>query len=390
MNSVFFYIAQAEVPVPDPTTGQILTRLAVLGVIAGSLLMCSVWFSRFSQGIEVIPRAGRKPLVVPIPLLVCGFGLTVLMAFLAAVGQPMDEEGGNEPPAVAEGDEAPPDDEAAALDAQQQTAKLYEMMMGNINVNLIVFAIFGTAIWLSQQHRSRRLRNLDDVGYDGYARADAEMRQQSGDVLFPDLDAPSSSPHRLSMDTIRSDETIRDLTNPYAYSSPSELVSRVGEAEVAEELKPLERWNFVTEFRFAAETFLVAYLPTTAIRIFILSLLPDAPSHPFLKILEDGVEWDIVALIFLMAVIVAPLVEELLFRVTLLGGLQQRRGFMFGWIASSVLFGLAHGFPDCIALLPLAFAMGYVYSQRRSYRTVVLVHFLFNAFNMILAGLSMV
>ena len=192
------------------------------------------------------------------------------------------------------------------------------------------------------------------------------------------------------MDTIRSDETIRDLTNPYAYSSPSELVSGVGEAEVAEELKPLERWNFVTEFRFAAETFLVAYLPTTAIRIFILSLLPDAPSHPFLKILEDGVEWDIVALIFMMAVIVAPLVEELLFRVTLLGGLQQRRGFMFGWIASSVLFGLAHGFPDCIALLPLAFAMGYVYSQRSSYRTVVLVHFLFNAFNMILAGLSMV
>ncbi len=56
---------------------------------------------------------------------------------------------------------------------------------------------------------------------------------------------------------------------------------------------------------------------------------------------------------------------------------------------SSILFGLVHGIPDGIALLPLAFALGYTYLQRRSYITVILVHFFFNAFNLLLAVLMM-
>jgi membrane protease YdiL (CAAX protease family) len=56
---------------------------------------------------------------------------------------------------------------------------------------------------------------------------------------------------------------------------------------------------------------------------------------------------------------------------------------------SSVLFAFAHGFPDSLALLPLAFALGYTYLRRRSYITVMMVHFLFNAFNMVLAFASM-
>ena len=62
---------------------------------------------------------------------------------------------------------------------------------------------------------------------------------------------------------------------------------------------------------------------------------------------------------------------------------------MVGMIVSSVIFAFAHGFPDSIALLPLAFVLAYTYSRRRSYRTVVLVHFLFNLFNMVLAVLPM-
>lgn len=50
-----------------------------------------------------------------------------------------------------------------------------------------------------------------------------------------------------------------------------------------------------------------------------------------------------------------------------------------------MLFAFAHGFPDSIALIPLAFALGYTYLRRRSYVTVMLVHFLFNGFNMLLA-----
>ncbi len=59
-------------------------------------------------------------------------------------------------------------------------------------------------------------------------------------------------------------------------------------------------------------------------------------------------------------------------------------------VLSSILFGLVHGLPDGLALLPLAFALGYTYLRRRSYITVMLVHFFFNAFNMLVALLMLV
>ena len=94
-------------------------------------------------------------------------------------------------------------------------------------------------------------------------------------------------------------------------------------------------------------------------------------------------------LIMLMAVVVAPIVEELLYRVTILGGFMQQKATTAGWILSSVLFGFAHGFPDSIALLPLAAVIGYTYIRRRSYRTVILIHLLFNGFNMVIAGIGL-
>ena len=78
-----------------------------------------------------------------------------------------------------------------------------------------------------------------------------------------------------------------------------------------------------------------------------------------------------------------------MFRVVIFGGMLQRNLFWPGMIISSILFGMAHGFPDCIALLPLAAVIAFTYSRRRSYRTAILVHFLFNFFNMMLAGLSL-
>jgi membrane protease YdiL (CAAX protease family) len=89
------------------------------------------------------------------------------------------------------------------------------------------------------------------------------------------------------------------------------------------------------------------------------------------------------------AVLFAPLVEELQFRVVVLGGIAQMGRPMLALGVSSVLFAFAHGFPDSLALLPLAFALGYAYLRRRSYITVMLVHFLFNGFNMALALLAL-
>ena len=151
-----------------------------------------------------------------------------------------------------------------------------------------------------------------------------------------------------------------------------------------------EPFSLTRELRFAAEVFLAAYLPTTALRLLIvlisMSIVGEPPaSHPFLEMLEAGVSVPMILMILVMAVFVAPIVEELQFRVVILGGIAQLGKPMLALIASSILFSFAHGFPDSIALIPLALALGYTYLRRRSYVTVMLVHLLFNGFNMILA-----
>ena len=115
--------------------------------------------------------------------------------------------------------------------------------------------------------------------------------------------------------------------------------------------------------------------------------VPD--QHPFLEMMESDVGMAVLSLIVLTTVILAPIVEELQFRVVILGGIAQLGRSRLALGVSSVLFALAHGFPDSLALLPLAFALGYTYQRRRSYITVMMVHFLFNAFNMVLAFASM-
>ena len=156
-----------------------------------------------------------------------------------------------------------------------------------------------------------------------------------------------------------------------------------------------EPFSFSRELRFATEVFLAAYLPTTALRLLIvlisMSIVGEPPaSHPFLEMLEAGVSVPMILLILTMAVFVAPIVEELQFRVVVLGGIAQLGKPVLALIVSSILFSFAHGFPDSIALIPLAFALGYTYLRRRSYVTVMLVHFLFNGFNMILALVALI
>ena len=151
-----------------------------------------------------------------------------------------------------------------------------------------------------------------------------------------------------------------------------------------------EPFSLTRELRFATEVFLAAYLPTTALRILIvlisIGIVGEPPdSHPFLEMLKAGVSVPMIVMILFVAVFVAPIVEELQFRVVVLGGIAQLGKPVLALFVSSIVFAFAHGFPDSIALIPLALALGYAYLRRRSYVTVMLVHFLFNGFNMILA-----
>ncbi|MEO2015964.1 MAG: CPBP family intramembrane glutamic endopeptidase [Fuerstiella sp.] len=381
------------------TAGQIFSGLLVLSALVGSLAMIAVWAKRIGQGAPALPAAARKPLCVPVLLLLCGLLLTILMAAMAASTPEVTLD------AVTSTDsaEASADSDASDVDvddvvetepahdvvqapeaALKNAAGLKELLVRTLTMNLTMFVIFGTAIFLAQQGRSRVPGSRDDLTY----AAEQETMATPSVMQFGDLDAPPDV-----MMPIPTASLDGPFAPPQSLGTPAESAdgwSTTSDQE-SDPTLPLEqeRWEFNRELRFACETFLVAYLPTAVVRILMVSLLPEAPSHPFLKMIQDGVDWGTMSLIALMAVVVAPLVEELLYRVTILGGMMRQGWLIPGWIVSSVLFGFAHGFPDSIALLPLAFAIGYAYMRRRSYRTVMLVHLLFNGFNMVIAGASL-
>jgi len=68
--------------------------------------------------------------------------------------------------------------------------------------------------------------------------------------------------------------------------------------------------------------------------------------------------------LFVTAVILAPIVEEVLFRVLLYTELEKRAGPLVGYVGNSLAFALLHGLPT---LLPLYFIYGVIltYAFRR-------------------------
>lgn len=407
----------AEAPI-DPemeiTAGSMIAGLLVMVMMVASLVSVVVWIVRYNNGLPVLPAARRKPLKVPFLLMVSGVLLSALMLLMvhgspeevptaaqaddavlstdetteAEAGDPAEEgqavvdesrdssEGNNvvneavgSSDEIADGSGQAADKATATGDEekpkQYTEAEFMGMILSTLVMNSMIFAVFGLTIVLFQQLHSRRMSHPNDLSYD--------------DQLFQ---GSLTQEHPADHDPYQPPEIIPSAQN----EPPNPFI----EQSLADDRTlPAEPWVLTKELRFAAETFLVAYLPTTIMRIIISVLAPEAPSHPFLEMMDQGISLPMGLLIAFTAVVVAPVVEELHYRVAILGGLMQQRSLIAGWIISSVMFGLVHGLTDGIALLPLAFAIGYAYIRRRSYRTVVLIHFLFNAFNMAIAGLAM-
>lgn len=95
----------------------------------------------------------------------------------------------------------------------------------------------------------------------------------------------------------------------------------------------------------------------------------------FLGIRDPRVKFGFVFL----AVIVAPIAEEMVFRVFLFNAIRRYGGFWIGAIVSGILFGLAH--MDEYALLPLALGgvvLCWVYAKSRNAFASMITHALFN------------
>ena len=291
--------------------------------------------------------------------------------------------------------------------SQMSPEEMQNALIQTVVMDAFLFLVFGVVVFVSlQQGRVRLTESATSAPATQTQAHQAQMYSSSN--FWPDLDDPSVAPvlPGLSLPVERS----ASLPAVDTSAGPSEKADSPWAAPQAEghvvpaavtvspgepATEPDEPFSFLTELRYAAEVFLAAYVPTAMLRVLIVILtegltgeVPD--QHPFLEMMESDVGVAVLSLIVLTAVILAPIVEELQFRVVILGGIAQLGRSRLALGVSSVLFAFAHGFPDSLALLPLAFALGYTYLRRRSYITVMMVHFLFNAFNMVLAFASMV
>lgn len=79
--------------------------------------------------------------------------------------------------------------------------------------------------------------------------------------------------------------------------------------------------------------------------------------------------------LLLSAVMLAPLLEEVVFRGYIAGGLRYAYGPIVAWVVSSLVFGLAHGFaaPAINATL-CGLVLGFYYMRYRSITLVVMLH----------------
>ena len=346
-------LAQVAAEDVEMTAGSVLAALLVVTMFTGSLVMLRRWWRCYERSEPIIPAATRSGVRVPLGLVAFGL-LTALMMASAAVVSSISQ-GASKTPASANESDQPNDEKTVTADETGTTAIDQETFAAalwhTVQMDLILIFVLGAPLWL-----------LSRTGGGTPAPEGSGNRQIHED-------APSENLY----------EAPRESFAPVAKLTPSRVE---------------DPWQLGTELRIATQACVAAWFPTTGLRVLVMILASNQSQHPFLEMMQNGVPITILGLIALTAVVLAPVMEELLYRVIILGGMINRpdtsgTSIIFAISVSSILFAFAHGFPDSIALLPLAAVIGWTYHQRRSYRTVVLIHFLFNGFNILLAGLSM-
>lgn len=441
-------LAQAAAAPEQITPGATIAGFLVLGIMASSVWMIVVWIGRRNLTGHALPAARRGILRVPPVLTFVGIGLSLLMFLLMTMVSLQEKPGATaaskpttNPVAASSAetssstaDTSPTAEESTALEvtatkttsseanppseesdkkksaaSQMSPEDMQSALIQTVFMDVFLFLIFGVVVFVSRLHGRARLSESAALLPSPQTQAYQTVMYSPAN-FWPDLDDASAAPmpgYPLPVERAvtpsgassvpsHSEASESPWAAPQAESNISSSAEMISTGEIPGETSGEvdEPFSFLTELRYAAEVFLAAYVPTAMLRVLVVALtagltgeVPD--QHPFLEMMESDVGMAVLGLIALTAVVLAPIVEELQFRVVILGGIAQLGRPWLALVVSSVLFAFAHGFPDSLALLPLAFALGYAYLRRRSYITVMLVHFLFNAFNMVLAFLSM-
>jgi membrane protease YdiL (CAAX protease family) len=433
----FNLLAQAAAAPEQITPGATIAGFLVLGIMASS-----VWTG------HALPAARRGILRVPPALTFVGIGLSLLMFLLMTLVSLQEKPGAKaaskpvanpvaassaetssstadtsptaeestapevKPTETTSAEANPPSeksDKKKSAASQMTPEDMQSALIQTVVMDAFLFLVFGVVVFVARLQGRARLSESAALLPSPQTQAYQTVMYSPAN-FWPDLDDASAAPmpgYPLPVERAVTPSGASSVPShleasespwaaPQAESSISSSAEMISQGETPGETSGEvdEPFSFLTELRYAAEVFLAAYVPTAMLRVLVVALtagltgeVPD--QHPFLEMMESDVGTAVLGLIALTAVVLAPIVEELQFRVVILGGIAQLGRPWLALVVSSVLFAFAHGFPDSLALLPLAFALGYAYLRRRSYITVMLVHFLFNAFNMVLAFLSM-
>ena len=144
------------------------------------------------------------------------------------------------------------------------------------------------------------------------------------------------------------------------------------------------------ELTYGTLGFLASVLPVTAVLAglqFGGALTPES-QHSFLRLLQQDSGCVAIAWIVFAVVVLAPLTEELLFRVILQGWLESYLPAGWAVVIAAACFSAVHGWPNALPIFPLALILGYVFHRRHSAYAVIALHSLFNASNLIRAILT--
>lgn len=147
----------------------------------------------------------------------------------------------------------------------------------------------------------------------------------------------------------------------------------------------IRRQGLLEDLRFGLWGVLLAQLPVQLVN-YPLQSLRSAKPHVMLQLLQDS-QHDSPMMIWIAVavVIMAPVIEEFLFRVLLQGALEREVSPLWAIVLTAAAFVGTHMMVDWGPLFPLALILGYVYYRRHSFLSVVVLHSLFNAVNLLCA-----
>jgi uncharacterized protein len=125
--------------------------------------------------------------------------------------------------------------------------------------------------------------------------------------------------------------------------------------------------------------FLASLLPVYLLLRATTPLRSEETLHPLLKLLQSDPGPKTIFWIGLSVSIMAPFLEEMIYRVILQTSLRRWLPVWAAIVLTALIFCIVHGWPDMIPLLPLALVLGWVYHHHQSYLAVVAAHALFNS-----------